>query len=244
MTPGVDVVGDVHGCYDELLRLLGELGYRLRRGRLDGQAGRQLVFVGDLVDRGPGVAEVLELVMGAAESGVARSVLGNHDERLALALTGRPAKSSRSMLTSLTQLSRRPMAFRAQVAHFLLGLPPRLAFDHGRLLVVHAGDQPQAPPAERAAFNVSGGSTGRRDAYGVKERVDWVTPYGGEALVIYGHTPVLWPDQRRHTINIDTGCVYGGHLTALRYPEGELVSVPARRAYASGARWRALTGQG
>jgi len=239
----VDVVGDVHGCSDELLALLAELGYRVRRGRLSGQEGRQLVFVGDLVDRGPGVAEVLELVLGAVEAGRAQSVLGNHDERLALALRGSPVKSSRSLVTSLTQLSRRPPAFRGQVAQFLLSLPLRLTFDEGRLLVVHAGDQPQAPPAERAAFNVSGGSTGRRDEHGIRERVDWVTPYRGGALVVYGHTPVLRPELRRRTLNIDTGCVYGGRLTALRYPERELVSVPARRAYASGARWRALTGQ-
>lgn len=239
----MDVVGDVHGCYEELLALLDKLGYRVRRGRLDGQEERQLVFLGDLVDRGPGVAEVLELVMGAVRSGVARSVLGNHDERLAFALADRPVESSKSLVTSLTQLERRSKTFREQVAQFLLRLPPRLTFDEERLLVVHAGDQPQASPAERAAFNVSGGSTGRRDEHGVRERVDWVTAYQGGALVVYGHTPVLRPEQRGQTINIDTGCVYGGRLTAFRYPERELVSVPARQAYASGARWRALTGQ-
>lgn len=237
---GYDVVGDVHGCIDELRELLWALGYRVRGTRVSPPEGRRLVFVGDLVDRGPGVAEVLELVMRGVEAGYAQSVMGNHDRRLAWALTGQPVKVSGSLVTSLTQLSRQSERFRQQAGEFLSALPPRLSLAGGELLVVHAGDLPYAPEPERAEYNIAGRKTGRRDTLGLEERHDWVTPYRERALVVYGHTPTLQAQAQGRTLNLDTGCVYGGHLTALRFPEGELHSVPARRAYATGKRWRVL----
>lgn len=236
-----DIVGDVHGCADELRDLLGVLGYRLRKSDLTPPAGRQLIFVGDLVNRGPDTAGVLELVMRAADAGHARAVMGNHDRKLLRALGGQRVNASGPLAPSLQQLARRSRSFTAQVEDFLAELPPRLVLDGGRLLVVHAGDLPYAPDAERREYNVTGRKTGRRDALGLEERHDWVTPYRERALVVYGHTPVLEPQQRGRTLNLDTGCVYGGQLSALRYPELELLSVAARRAYATGKRWRVLS---
>lgn len=240
MTVGFDVIGDVHGCYEELVALLGDLGYAWHRESLVPPAGRQVVFVGDLVDRGPDVVEVVRLVMAAVRGGVALAVRGNHDERLARALAGETVKGSASLDVSLTQLARVPPTEREDIRRFLGGLPARLALDDGRLLVVHAGELKSDDPEERERFNVWGGATGRVNAAGVKERVDWVSGYAGSALIAYGHTPVLAPEWRGHTVNLDTGVVFGGQLSALRYPELEVVSVPARRAYASTAHWRAL----
>ncbi|WP_412028399.1 metallophosphoesterase [Deinococcus yunweiensis] len=239
--PGYDIVGDVHGCLDELLTLLDRLGYGWDGAVLTPPAGRQVVFVGDLVDRGPEVVGVVRLVMGGVQSGAALSVRGNHDERLARALAGEAVKGSASLDVSLAQLARVSARRRDDLRRFLAALPARLELDGGRLLVVHAGEQ-AGDPATREHFNVWGSGSKRVGQDGVKERVAWVGGYTGSALVAYGHTPVLAPEWHGHTVNLDTGAVFGGHLTALRYPERQTVSVPARRAYASTAHWRALTG--
>ncbi len=236
-----DIVGDVHGCLDELLSLLERLGYRWNGQDLTPPQGRTLVFVGDLVDRGPKVAEVVTLVRRGVETGVALSVRGNHDDRLARALAGEAVKPSRLLDTSLAQLERLPAADVAVIRDFLAALPARLELDGGRLLVVHAGERADLSGDARAEFNVNGATTGRVTEDGLKERFDWVTPYTGAALVVYGHTPVLRAEQVGQTLDLDTGCVFGGQLTTLRYPEMELVSVPSLGAYATNRHWQLLT---
>src|SRR5438445_8678492 len=81
-------------------------------------------------------------------------------------------------------------------------------------------------------FSLYGETTGETDEFGLPVRYNWASEYRGGAMVVYGHTPVPEPEWLNKTINIDTGCVFGGRLTALRYPEKELVSVPARQTYA------------
>jgi protein phosphatase len=81
-------------------------------------------------------------------------------------------------------------------------------------------------------FALYGETTGELDEYGLPVRIDWAAEYRGRALVVYGHTPVQEPAWVNRTINIDTGCVFGGRLTALRYPELVLASVLARQTYA------------
>lgn len=240
MSGGFDLIGDVHGCLSELLTLLSRLGYGWDGQSLRAPEGRTLVFVGDLVDRGPQVFGVLELVRRGVQQGAALSVRGNHDDRLARALAGETVKSSASLQISLTQLRPLPEAEIAAVRDFLGGLPTRLELDGGRLLVVHAGERADLSGAEQADFNVNGANTGRVSSEGVKERVDWVTPYEGAALVVYGHTPVWRAERCGQTIDIDTGCVFGGRLTALRYPEMEVVEVPAERAYSTTQQWQLL----
>lgn len=238
-----DIIGDVHGCFDELVELLTKLGHTVKGKRLTVLPGCQVVFVGDLVDRGPKITEVLELVMDAVARSEALVVRGNHDDRLALYLRGWPIRSAGSIGSSLRQLSHRSVEFQQEVMEFLGSLPPRLWLDHGELLVTHAGDVLTDDEAARAEFNVNSAKTGAVDEYGVKELVDWVPEYGGDHLVVYGHQTVLEPLHRARTINLDTGCVYGGRLTALRYPEMELVSVDAHAAYATAKRWQALKGK-
>ncbi|WP_168734634.1 metallophosphoesterase [Deinococcus sp. KSM4-11] len=235
------MIGDVHGCFEELLDVLARLGYACSGGTLTPPPGRQVVFVGDLVDRGPRIAAVVRLVMDAVQRGTALCVRGNHDERLARALQGEAVETSKSLLVSLDQLSAVSEAERDAMRRFLASLPARLELDGGRLLVVHAGELKSDDPDEREQFNVWGRRSGRSRADGADGPVDWVTDYTGPALVVYGHTSVLEPDWRGRTVNLDTGCVFGGTLTAMRYPELTLVSVPARQAYASTAHWRALS---
>jgi protein phosphatase len=233
-----DLVGDVHGCLEELLELLNALGYSAdRRGgewAVTVPRGRTLAFVGDLVDRGPSAPGVLRLAMGMMRAGTALCVAGNRDVELARAMRGRDVKVTRGMRITLEQLETEPDVFCAEVVRFLRGLPSHLVLDDGGLVIAHAGlkeaMQGHASAAAQA-FALHGESTGEIDASGLPVRVNWAKDYGGKALVVHGHTPVTEPVWLNKTVNIDTGCVYGGHLTALRYPERKTVSVPAKAIY-------------
>ncbi len=236
-----DIIGDVHGCFDELVSLLGKLGFEVAD---DGSgaaqpAGRKAVFLGDLVDRGPSTPAVLRLVMGMVGSGTALCVPGNHENKLVRALRGRNVQVTHGLAESLVQLEKETPDFRQQVLEFLDGLLSHFVLDDGRLVVAHAGMreemQGRASAAVRA-FALYGETTGEIDEVGLPVRYPWATEYRGSAMVVYGHTPVPDPEWINNTIDIDTGCVFGGALTALRYPEKELVSVPAARTYYEPAR--------
>ncbi|HEY3263695.1 MAG TPA: polynucleotide kinase-phosphatase [Actinomycetota bacterium] len=231
-----DIIGDVHGCYDELVTLLEKLGYAVAD---DGSAavhaeGRKAVFLGDVVDRGPNTPAVLRLVMGMVASGSAVCVPGNHENKLVRALRGRDVQVTHGLAESLAQLERETAEFRQQVLEFLDGLVSHFVLADHRLVVAHAGMreemQGRASAAVRA-FALFGETTGETDEFGLPVRYPWATEYRGRATVVYGHTPVTKAEWVNNTINIDTGCVFGGALTALRYPERELISVPAAHTY-------------
>jgi protein phosphatase len=240
-----DLIGDVHGCLAELVALLEQLGYRVSAvADADGRPGyavrpppgRRVVFVGDLVDRGPDVVGVLRLAMGMARDGAALCVIGNHDDKLMRKLQGRDVKVAHGLAASLEQLAAESDAFKERVRQFFEGLPSHCVLDGGRLVVAHAG-LPAALQGRmgNAARNFAlyGDLDGRIDADGLPIRRDWAAAYHGRAAVVYGHTPVAEPQWVNRTINLDAGCVFGGRLTALRYPEGDLIAVPAARAYAA-----------
>ncbi len=231
-----DVVGDVHGCADELVALLVSLGYEInwdeegRAVRGHHPAGRRVVFLGDLVDRGPNTPGVLRLAMGMVAEGTALAVAGNHEVRLARALRGRKVAVSHGLAESLEQLEREGPAFSAEVAEFCHDLLAHYVLDDGRLVVAHAGlkESFQGRASARVRdFCLYGDTTGETDELGLPVRYPWATEYRGAATVLYGHVPVATPEWLNNTLCLDTGCVFGGSLTALRYPERELVSVPA-----------------
>jgi len=231
-----DMIGDVHGCYDELVELLRVLGYEVDEARFTARspAGRKAVFLGDLVDRGPGVVPVLKLAMNMVEAGDALCVPGNHDARLHRKLTGHDVPLKYGLLQSLAELELEPPEFSNRVAEFIGSLPSHYVLDDGELVVAHAGMK-LAMQGRRSGAVLSfahyGETNGERDEYGFPVRLNWAADYYGRAHVVYGHTPIGEPVWLNRTINIDTGCVFGGRLTALRYPEKELVSVPARFTY-------------
>ncbi|PRY43232.1 protein phosphatase [Geodermatophilus tzadiensis] len=240
-----DVVGDVHGCRAELEDLLGELGYELRRdehGRpVDAEhpAGRRAVFVGDLVDRGPDSPGVLRLVMGMVAAGHALCVPGNHEAKLVRALRGRDVQVTHGLERTLAQLEGEDDGFRRRVEEFCHGLVSHYVLDGGALVVAHAGlkESLQGRSSARVrAFALYGDTTGETDEFGLPVRYPWAKEYRGRATVLYGHTPVPTPEWVNDTLCLDTGCVFGGRLTALRYPERELVSVAARETYYEPAR--------
>ncbi|NLT54322.1 MAG: polynucleotide kinase-phosphatase [Actinomycetales bacterium] len=240
-----DVVGDVHGCLEELEELLTRLGYRLGRdadGRPVGASHpdrRRVVLLGDLVDRGPHTPGVLRLVMGMVAAGDALCVPGNHENKLLRALRGRKVQVTHGLAESLEQLAAEPAGFVAEVERFLDGLVSHYVLDGGRLVVAHAGllERYQGRASGRVRdFCLYGQTTGESDEYGLPVRYPWAEEYRGSATVLYGHTPVVEPEWVNNTLCLDTGCVFGGRLTALRYPERELVAVPARQVHADPVR--------
>jgi protein phosphatase len=239
-----DVIGDIHGCRAELELLLADLGYDLGRdaqGRAIGahRDDRRVIFVGDLVDRGPDTPGVLRLVMGMVAAGDAFCVPGNHENKLLRALRGRNVQVTHGLAESLAQLAEQTDEFRAEVEQFIDGLISHYVFDGGALVVSHAGltERYHGRASGRVReFCLYGQTTGETDEYGLPVRYPWAQEYRGKAMVLYGHTPVPTPEWVNNTLCLDTGCVFGGRLTALRYPERELVSVAAAKVYYEPAR--------
>jgi protein phosphatase len=246
-----DIIGDVHGCCDELEALLQSLGYTFEEVPTAGvygrvyrhPEGRKAIFLGDLVDRGPRILDTLQLVRNMVLAGSALAVPGNHDNKLVRKLNGREVQVSHGLQQTLDELAALPAGSGGQLKRdlvgFLDGLISHYVLDDGKLVVAHAGmkESMQGRASGRVRdFSLYGETTGETDEFGLPVRYNWAAEYRGKAKVVYGHTPVIQPEWLNNTINIDTGCVFGGKLTALRYPELELVSIPAARVYAEPVR--------
>jgi protein phosphatase len=231
-----DIIGDVHGCHAELAALLRELGYQLDADATSATPpdGRRAVFVGDYGDRGPDTPGVLQLVMSMAGAGSAICLPGNHDIKLVRKLKGRDVQITHGLGETLAQLEHESDEFREQTRDFLDKLVSHVVLDGGDLVVAHAGMKQayQGRSSGRVRdFALFGETTGETDEFGLPVRLAWAADYRGKAAVVYGHTPTADAEWLNNTINIDTGCVFGGRLTALRWPERELVSVPASRTH-------------
>ena len=242
-----DIIGDVHGCADELETLLAKLGYLVswlgdgkeRDCTVVPPQGRRAIFIGDLVDRGPRTPDVLRLVRAMVRAGSALCVPGNHDVKLVRWLNGRNVKLTHGLAESVAQLERETQRFRERMKLFLDSLVSHLWLDGGRLVVAHAGIREEMIGRSSGAvreFCLYGETTGETDEFGLPVRYNWASEYRGGTSVVYGHTPVVTAEWLNSTICIDTGCVFGGKLTALRWPEKELVEVSAAKIYAEPVR--------
>ncbi|MFB7217406.1 polynucleotide kinase-phosphatase [Streptomyces sp. NPDC056227] len=233
LTGPFDIVGDIHGCSSELETLLGKLGY------VDGAhpEGRTAVFVGDLVDRGPDSPGVLRRVMSMVAAGNALCVPGNHENKLGRYLKGRKVQHTHGLAETIEQLDRedaRDPAFREQVREFIDGLVSHYVLDGGKLVVCHAGlpEKYHGRTSGRVRSHaLYGDTTGETDEFGLPVRYPWAEDYRGRAAVVYGHTPVPSTSWVNNTLCLDTGAVFGGKMTALRWPERELVDVPAEKVW-------------
>ncbi|WP_405717174.1 polynucleotide kinase-phosphatase [Streptomyces sp. NBC_00046] len=233
LTGPFDIIGDIHGCSSELESLLGKLGY------VDGAhpEGRTAVFVGDLVDRGPDSPGVLRRVMAMVSAGNALCVPGNHENKLGRYLKGRNVQHTHGLAETIEQLDRedeKDPAFREQVREFIDGLVSHYVLDDGKLVVCHAGlpEKYHGRTSGRVRSHaLYGDTTGETDEFGLPVRYPWAEEYRGSAAVVYGHTPVPNTSWVNNTICLDTGAVFGGKMTALRWPERELVDVPAEQVW-------------
>ena len=235
-----DIIGDVHGCLTELLSLLAVLGYSEGGVHPD---GRKLVFVGDLVDRGPDSVGVLRVVLSWVEQGRALMVPGNHDEKLYRWLQGRAVKVQGGLATTVSEWQELTVPeerlLRERFMRAMDQAPPYLWLDGGRLLVSHAGleevDHGRVGDAVRA-FCLFGKTTGKF-IEGLPERLDWAAEYQGAPAVVHGHVPVRLAQWRNEVADVDLGVVFGGSLCAARWPERTFVSVPAVRTWWGAGRW-------
>ena len=243
-----DIVGDVHGCFDELVTLLDRLGYQVDAFKVGSESlvrgrhpeGRKAVFVGDLTDRGPRNVDTLRLVAGMCEEGTALCVMGNHDFKLHRWLRGHNVQLTHGLEITVQELQQTSKALRQRMLDFLGGMRSHFWLADGKLVVAHAGLKEEmhgrGSPDVRS-FSLFGETTGEKDEFGLPVRLEWARDYRGAAEVVFGHTPVTKAEWLNRTLCIDTGCAIGGELTALRWPEKELVardaaarqhSVPAR----------------
>lgn len=250
-----DIIGDLHGCCDELEELLERLGYiwqpcerppnsALLMDRVAKHPeGRRVIYVGDYVDRGPRSVDTLRTAATMMHHGSAFCIPGNHDVKLLKKLAGRDVQIKHGLAETLADIERLPeeerTCFIKELSVFIDGLVSHLVLDGGQLVVAHAGmkQEYQGRTSGRVReFALYGETTGEIDEFGLPVRLPWAENYQGEAHVVYGHTPIPTPKWLNRTVNVDTGCVFGGALTALRYPEREFVSVPAKRLYCEPAR--------
>ncbi|MEU4263069.1 polynucleotide kinase-phosphatase [Streptomyces argenteolus] len=233
LTGPFDIIGDIHGCSAELESLLGKLGYA------DGAhpEGRTAVFVGDLVDRGPDSPGVLRRVMSMVAAGDALCVPGNHENKLGRYLGGRRVQVTYGLAETIEQLERvdaEDPEFRERVKEFIDGLVSHYVLDGGKLVVCHAGlpEKYHGRTSGRVRSHaLYGDTTGETDEFGLPVRYPWAEDYRGRAAVVYGHTPVPTTSWVNNTLCLDTGAVFGGRMTALRWPEREIVDVPAEKVW-------------
>jgi protein phosphatase len=239
-----DIIGDLHGCASELEMLLEQLGWQ--RETIEepdpfwGNAswkhpeGRRAIFLGDLVDRGPRVVDTIRIVRNMVKSGAAFCIAGNHDVKLVRWLRGKQVQIRHGLEKSVAEIEPLAADDRAKLASFLDGLVAHYVLDGGKLVVAHAGLREEMHGRGSGAvreFCLYGETTGETDEFGLPIRYNWASEYRGKATVVYGHTPVPEPEWLNNTVNIDTGAVFGGKLTGLRYPEREFVSTAPTPEY-------------
>ncbi|MGC1308241.1 MAG: polynucleotide kinase-phosphatase [Phormidesmis sp.] len=244
-----DIIGDVHGCCDELEQLLQQLGYEPESTTAESSfwhfptyshpEGRRALFLGDLVDRGPRILDTVKLVHNMMAAGSAMCILGNHENKLMRKLDGKNVKLNHGLEQTVAEIEAIPDSVRESATEelqaFLKSMISHYVFDDGKLVVAHAGLREELQGRGSGyvrSFALYGETTGEIDEFGLPVRYEWAAEYRGKAAVVYGHTPVVEAEWLNNTIDIDTGCVFGGKLTALRYPEKALVDVAAARVYA------------
>lgn len=230
-----DIIGDVHGCFDEFKKLTIALGYEWVSGIPVHPQERRLIFVGDITDRGPQSVKMIELTVKLVNEGKALYVPGNHCNKLYRYMKGRKIQILHGLETTVHELKLLPSARRMAVSSGFIQLYERsnllLRLDNERLIICHAGIKASdlARPIDKKLRSILlyGYTTGRTDEQGHPERLDWAKDYRGKPWIVYGHTPVTVPRWVNHTLNLDTGCAFGGALSALRYPEMITCSVPS-----------------
>lgn len=231
----LDIIGDIHGCFVEFEELTKKMGYDWSTGLPVHPDGRHLAFVGDLTDRGPESIKTAKLVWDlVVNKKSAFYVPGNHCNKLYRYLLGNKVQTTHGLETTVSEyMSMNPEMkndFRERFLRLYESAPLYHVLDQGRLVIAHAGireDYIGTNNSKVKTFVLYGDITGQSNPDGTPVRRDWAKNYQGKAAVVYGHTPVRKPRVLNNTYNIDTGAVFGGNLTALRYPEMELVSVPS-----------------
>ncbi|MDL4842939.1 bis(5'-nucleosyl)-tetraphosphatase PrpE [Aquibacillus rhizosphaerae] len=233
----VDIIGDVHGCIDELYELFDKLNYEWENGVPQHPDNRIPVFVGDLTDRGPNSIAVIDLVYTMVmDKSIAKYVPGNHCNKLYRYFLGNNVKEQHGLETTVSEFKKLNQKRQKQVRYRFISLYENAAIyielPEVNTIVAHAGireDLIGKNNKKVKTFVFYGDITGETHLDGRPVRRDWAQNYQGERWIVYGHTPVKEPRIVNKTINIDTGCVFGNALSAFRLPEERAVSVPSKQ---------------
>ncbi|MFD4704879.1 bis(5'-nucleosyl)-tetraphosphatase PrpE [Gottfriedia sp. NPDC058432] len=234
-----DIIGDIHGCYNEFVELTKKLGYSWENNIPVHPENRKLVFVGDLTDRGPNslavIKVVYELVMKHKK---AHYSPGNHCNKLYRYFLGRNVKIQHGLETTVAELEsvsdKERSHYQTSFIKLYEGSPLYNVLYNGKLVVSHAGireDMIGKHSNNVKTFVLYGDINGEVLPNGMPVRKDWAKEYKGKALIVYGHTPIKEPRELNNTINIDTGAVFGGKLTAFSYPERTYTQVQSSMPY-------------
>ncbi|MFD2443211.1 bis(5'-nucleosyl)-tetraphosphatase PrpE [Bacillus sp. CGMCC 1.16607] len=234
----IDIIGDIHGCFQEFEALTQKLGYHWKENIPVHPENRKLAFVGDLTDRGPMSLKVIEVVWDLVMTGHAHYSPGNHCNKLYRYFQGNKVQISHGLETTVAEFevlnSGDQKVIRNKFVELYEKAPLYQVLDEGKLVIAHAGireDYIGKSHSGVKTFVLYGDITGEKNPDGSPIRRDWAKHYKGKSLIVYGHTPVEEVRWIGNTANIDTGAVFGGKLTALRYPEKEVVSVPSSMPY-------------
>ncbi|WP_249870107.1 bis(5'-nucleosyl)-tetraphosphatase PrpE [Oceanobacillus saliphilus] len=233
----IDVIGDVHGCMDELHALFLKLGYVFQNDSYLHPEGRIPVFVGDITDRGPDSLAVIKLVYQmVVEQQKAHYVPGNHCNKLYRFFLGNQVQEKHGLETTAAEYralnNRQQKLIRKQFITLYEHAPLYLELPELNVIVAHAGIKESLigrTDKKAETFVLYGDISGEFHPDGRPIRRDWAKDYYGQTLIVYGHTPVKEPRIINRTINIDTGCVFGNKLTAYRLPEEKTVAVPSKQ---------------
>jgi protein phosphatase len=230
----LDIIGDIHGCFEEFKQLTIDLGYEWKHD-CPFHNKRQLAFVGDITDRGPQSLKMIELVYSVVmEQKTGYYVPGNHCNKLYRFFLGRKVQVTHGLETTVAEYEELNKNEKKEIREKFIRLyeasPLYHVLDDRKLVIAHAGikeDYIGKQGEKVKTFVLYGDITGGTNPDGTPVRRDWAKNYHGKTTIVYGHTPVSEPRILNNTYNIDTGAVFGGRLTALRYPEMTLVSVPS-----------------
>lgn len=235
-----DIIGDIHGCFFELTELLKKLGYFYKDGIYKNNLGRKLISIGDLTDRGPENLKVIRLIINMVDKGEALYVYGNHCKKFYRYLTGHNVKVRYGFENTVREYKSLPIEERENFKNMFINFYENQLYfrelDGGKLVITHGGIKEYMIGMGNQnkmvqSFCLYGATTGEFKSDGRPIRYDWARDYKGKPFIVYGHTPVDKATIRNNTIDIDQGCVFGGKLTALRYPEMEIVQVDSTMSY-------------
>ncbi|SHM41248.1 bis(5'-nucleosyl)-tetraphosphatase PrpE [Gracilibacillus kekensis] len=235
----IDIIGDIHGCFQELKELLVKLGYHHQDDLMYHPENRQLAFVGDLTDRGPQSLDVIRFVYHLViERRIGFYVPGNHCDKLYRYFLGNNVKQQHGLETTVAEYQQLSKQEQLEIKEKMITLyenaPLYQVFNELDTVMAHAGIPEKyigRNDKKVKTFVLYGDITGEKLADGRPVRRDWAQHYQGEQWIVYGHTPVMHPRFVNKTVNIDTGCVFGNQLTAFRLPEEEIITVPSKQPF-------------
>ncbi|GIN84967.1 polynucleotide kinase-phosphatase [Heyndrickxia sporothermodurans] len=244
---GIDLIGDIHGCFDELILLLEKMGYQKNeKGLYTHPTGRKFVSVGDIMSRGPHSLETMIFFLNHVKQGFAYMIDSNHGWKIARWLDGRTVTLSHGdekVADEFTRFeeengSEMAVSLKAELKDLLLYAPSHYVFTKNGLPVLvctHAGIKDEFIGKQSPVISdfCRYGDTDGFDDSGKPIRKDWFIHHQTSPLIIWGHDPKPQPLFVNNTLNIDQGAVFGGKLTAYRYPEKEIISISAKKDYSS-----------